>query len=147
MSDNVQTLTGGSVKLYCNFEGNPKPSIEWFHRNLNTDEAPTRVPNYGPVQSILEIENATYSHEGKFKLRSKNEMIWEGKIVTIIYLSPSSYSFHLWWSQPILTASLCPLFLSFFSKIFFSLPLLLLLHNSIELLVLSPCVSFTHFDH
>ena len=56
-------MTGSPATLYCNYEGNPKPSIKWFYINPRTAET-SHVPNEARDQSVLHIENTTYSHEG-----------------------------------------------------------------------------------
>ena len=72
------------ARLYCHYEGNPKPTVRWFYINPRSGEA-------GPVPSmkdgnhflseldqVLEIRNASYSHEGKKKhiyIQMKEEKI------------------------------------------------------------------------
>jgi len=60
-----QTIAVGTpTKLYCNYEGNPRPNIRWYHINPRSGET-SPVANFGRDQAILEIENVTYSHEGQ----------------------------------------------------------------------------------
>lgn len=64
-SGSQSVMTGSPSKLSCFYDGNPKPSIKWFHSNPRSGET-SYVRNYHPTdQQILEIKNTTYSHEGK----------------------------------------------------------------------------------
>ena len=56
-------MTGSPATLSCFYEGNPRPSIRWFYINPRTAES-TAIANESKDQSVLHIENTTYSHEG-----------------------------------------------------------------------------------
>lgn len=65
------------ARLHCHYEGNPKPTVRWFYINPRSGEI------LGPIGStmkdgihilseldqVLEIRNASYSHEGNKWIR------------------------------------------------------------------------------
>jgi len=69
ISSTVSVPTGSPSRLYCNYEGDPKPTIRWYHINPRSGET-SYVPNNGPEESVLHILNTTYSHEGEYFCRT-----------------------------------------------------------------------------
>ncbi len=63
-SDPQQTVElGDSIRLFCDFDGNPKPKILWSQINAISDVVRDR-PNDANNASVLIIQNATYHDEG-----------------------------------------------------------------------------------
>ncbi|CAG2102918.1 unnamed protein product, partial [Medioppia subpectinata] len=62
---------GDSIRLYCEYDGNPVPKIMWFHINPITDQVRNR-PNNEANASFLVIQNATYHDEGHYYCEALN---------------------------------------------------------------------------
>ncbi|XP_053203120.1 irregular chiasm C-roughest protein-like isoform X2 [Panonychus citri] len=63
--------TGKSIKLYCFFDGNPKPEVHWYQIDPRTSQH-HRIDMPSDNNQILLIANATYSHEGKYYCQATN---------------------------------------------------------------------------
>jgi len=96
-SDPQQSVElGESLRLFCNYEGNPRPKIMWFHINPITDQVRNR-PNDENNANELVISNATYHDEGHYycealnhnRITNKELIVRSAKIIVDIMGRPA----------------------------------------------------------
>ncbi|XP_074601550.1 irregular chiasm C-roughest protein isoform X2 [Brevipalpus obovatus] len=62
---------GHSTKLYCFFDGNPKPDIQWYQIDPRTG-IHHQIEMPSGDNHVLPIFNATYNHEGEYYCKAIN---------------------------------------------------------------------------
>lgn len=87
---------GGTVALFCEYKGNPKPRVMWYHINPITDQVRNR-PAREDDEMHLKIENVTYHDEGHYycealnhnPITNKEVIVRSSKIVVDIFGKPA----------------------------------------------------------
>ncbi|RWS11108.1 cell adhesion molecule-like protein, partial [Dinothrombium tinctorium] len=74
LSSAQSTITGSRIRLHCKFDGNPTPTIQWYHIDPRTGETNDVKKYRDKDDEYLDLVNVTYLHEGQYFCEGTNRI-------------------------------------------------------------------------
>jgi hypothetical protein len=74
---------GHSVRLFCDYKGNPIPKIMWYQINPITDQVRNRPTDSDENPGVLVLQNVTYHDEGHYYCEALNHNSITNKEVVV----------------------------------------------------------------
>ncbi|XP_032884067.1 hemicentin-1 isoform X2 [Amblyraja radiata] len=90
MSSEVSVLLGESVKLFCDADGIPRPSVQWLKDGKPLNDADVKRVRVSPDGSTLHINGTVTSDVGKYTCVATNSAGEEDRIFNLnVYVPPT----------------------------------------------------------